>query len=145
MTDAIDISQDSTTTVREFFTALEMNAIDEAFELVDPQLVWRNTSLPTIRGAHRIRKILEPMERFHIGFAAEIHHIAAESNTVLTERTDILTIGRMQIPFWVCGTFELRHGKIVLWHDYFSWGSVLRGTVTGAAKAIVTSGRRAPR
>ena len=49
----------------------------------------------------------------------KIHRIAAEGNTVLTERTDAIIIGPLRLQFWVCGVFEVHDGKITLWRDYF--------------------------
>lgn len=130
MTRELELEQDSITTVREFFTALELGALDEAFDLIDPDLVWKNTSLPDVGGG-LARKILRGLDRDAFGFAAVVHHIAADGNIVLTDRTDILRVGPLRISFWVTGTFELREGRIVLWHDHFSWENFLRGTAVG--------------
>lgn len=131
-----DLNQDAVTTVREFFTAMEIGAIDEALELVHPDIVWKNSSLPDVRGVRRVGKVLRGLEREQFGFSAEMHHIAAEGSVVLTDRTDVLRFGAVHISFWVMGTFELRDGRIVLWHDHFSWENFLRGTVVGVVKAL---------
>jgi len=44
--------------------------------------------------------------------------------------------------FWVCGTFEVRDGKIVLWRDYFDWGTFLMAGVRGLGRALLGAGRR---
>jgi limonene-1,2-epoxide hydrolase len=121
---------DPTTVVRAFFAALEDRAIKQALDLADPRIVWRNTSLPTMRGKV-VAWLLKGMDRDWMGFRADFHHIAASGDVVLTERTDYLRIGPLEIDFWVCGTFELKDGRIVLWHDHFSWGNVLGGTLRG--------------
>jgi limonene-1,2-epoxide hydrolase len=54
---------------------------------------------------------------------------------VLTERTDVLEAKRFRAAFWVCGTFEVRDGKVVLWRDYFDWPTVLAATAKGAVRA----------
>jgi len=121
---------DPTTVVRAFFAALEDRAIKQALDLADDRIVWRNTSLPTVRGK-LVAWLLKGMDRDWMGFRADFHHIAASGDVVLTERTDYLRIGPLEVDFWVCGTFELKDGRIVLWHDHFSWGNVLGGTVRG--------------
>ncbi|NNH69898.1 SnoaL-like domain-containing protein [Nocardia uniformis] len=139
MSDLPELQQDAITTVREFFAALEMNLADEAIELVDPGIVWRNTSLPDIRGINRVRSILRKLGNDRFGFRVDMHHIAANGeNVVLTERTDYLRMGPVEIGFWVCGTFELVDGRIALWHDHFSWENFLRGTVKGLARAALS-------
>ncbi|MFI6367011.1 limonene-1,2-epoxide hydrolase family protein [Nocardia sp. NPDC050630] len=139
MTDELELKQDAITTVREFFAALEIGAVDEALDLLHPDVVWKNTSLPTVGGG-LTRKILRGLNRDTIGFAAEMHHIAADGDCVLTDRTDILRVGPLRIAFWVCGTFELRDGRIILWHDHFSWENVLRGTAVGLIRAALPRG-----
>ncbi|WP_433199644.1 limonene-1,2-epoxide hydrolase family protein [Nocardia sp. CA-107356] len=136
MTEEIELKQEAITTVREFFAALELGAVEEALDLLHPDVVWKNTSLPTVGGG-LTRKILRGMNKDTIGFAAEIHHIAADADIVLTDRTDILRVGPLRIAFWVCGTFELRDGRIILWHDHFSWENFLRGTVVGLFRAAL--------
>jgi limonene-1,2-epoxide hydrolase len=54
-----------------------------------------------------------------MGFEVKIHRIAADGNSVLTERTDALIVGPLRLQFWVCGIFEVHNGAITLWRDYF--------------------------
>jgi limonene-1,2-epoxide hydrolase len=126
---------DSASTVRAFFAAMEDRATTQALELADPKIVWRNTSLPTVRG-RLVARILRSLDADWVGFRADFHHIAANGPVVLTERTDYLRFGPIETGFWVCGTFEVRDGRITLWHDHFSWGSVLLGTLKGAVRAL---------
>ncbi|MGF6883184.1 limonene-1,2-epoxide hydrolase [Nocardia sp. GAS34] len=144
MSEKPELRQDAITTVREFFAALEMGAVDEALDLLDPDIVWKNTSLPDVRGLGRVGGLLRGLNRDSFGFRADIHHIAMESDgrpvsegdTVLTERTDYLRAGPVEIAFWVCGTFELVDGRITLWHDHFSWENFVRGTAAGLWNAL---------
>lgn len=131
-----ELRQNAVTTVREFFTAMEVGALDEALELVHPDIVWKNTSLPDVRGARRVGKLLRGLDRDEFGFSATMHHIAADGDIVLTDRTDFLRFGPVTIEFWVMGTFELRDGRIILWHDHFSWENFLRGSAVGIVKAV---------
>ncbi|TSE01985.1 epoxide hydrolase [Skermania sp. ID1734] len=137
MTSSSDLEQAAATTVREFLHALEMGELDEALELLTDDALWRNTSLPTIRGRKRIGRLLAPLSRPPFGFAVEFHHVAAHGNVVLTDRTDVITVGPVRIAFWVCGTFELADGRIAIWHDHFSWANFLRGTAIGAVQAML--------
>jgi limonene-1,2-epoxide hydrolase len=59
-----------------------------------------------------------------------------EGDTVLTERTDELSVGRFKQRFWVYGRFELRGGKIAVWRDSFDWLDILVSLVRAAAGAI---------
>ena len=126
---------DSESVVRKVFTLLEDGDADAAVELMDPEIEWRNTGLPTFRGA-RVHDMFRDMVRRGFGFRVELHHVAADGDVVLTDRTDVLTYGRWSASFWVRGTFELREGRIVLWDDAFSWGDFISASVLGLARAI---------
>lgn len=143
MTELSDLKQEEITTVREFLSALECDAVDEALELVTGDVLWINTSLPTVRGIDALRRALELGPTIHLGFEAHIHQIASDDNVVLTERTDVLRFGPVRVAFWVCGTFELRDGKIAIWHDHFSWGSILRGAAVGIIEPLLPRRRLA--
>ena len=123
------------TVVRRFLTLLEEGRSDAAVALLAPDVVWKNTGLPTIRG-RRVGAMLRDMERRRIGFRVDLHHVAAEGGVVLTDRTDYLSYRRFESAFWVCGTFEVRDGLITLWDDHFSPGNVLGASVKGLLGAL---------
>jgi limonene-1,2-epoxide hydrolase len=117
-------------TVRTFLSLLEDGRAAEAVEMLAPDAEWRNTGLPTLRGA-RVSRTLLDMERRNIRFRADMHHLAADGDAVLTDRTDFLRIGRWEASFWVCGTFHVSEGRITLWDDHYAMGNVLAGSVRG--------------
>lgn len=122
--------------VRSFFDLLVDRRAAEAAELLADDVVWRNTGLPTVRGARRVGGLLRDMERRAISFSADLHHVAASGPVVLTERTDYLGRGRFAADFWVCGTFRVEDGRITLWDDHFALGNVLTGVGRGALRAL---------
>jgi limonene-1,2-epoxide hydrolase len=64
------------------------------------------------------------------------HHVAADGDVVLTERTDELALGRFEQRFWVHGRFELRHGQITVWRDSFDWFDYSLSAVRGLAGVV---------
>jgi limonene-1,2-epoxide hydrolase len=120
--------------VREFLALLETDP-DASVALLHDDVEWRNTGMPTIRG-RRAFGMLRDMKNRKIGFAAVMHHVAADGDVVLTDRTDILTFGRWQNSFWVRGTFEVVDGKIRVWDDAFSWGAFTRSSLMGLVRAV---------
>ena len=46
-------------------------------------------------------------------------NIAADGDTVMTERLDVFVLPNVTIELPVMGTFEVRDGKIAKWRDYF--------------------------
>jgi limonene-1,2-epoxide hydrolase len=128
---------DAEAVVRRTLHLLETRHADQAVELLDPEVEWRNTGLPTVRGARRVGGMLRDMERRGIRFSAEFHHVASDGDAVLTDRTDLLRYGRWSASFWVRGTFVVRDGRIVLWDDAFGWGNFLGACLIGLGRALL--------
>jgi len=126
-------------TVTAFLAALEQLDIDGALALVTDDIVYQNVPLPAARGKAAVEKQLRAMAKYGTGFEARTHHIAADGQVVLTERTDVLRAGAFEAEFWVCGTFEVREDKIALWRDYFDWTTLLAASARGAGKALVST------
>lgn len=127
--------------VRRFLDLLIDREAAAAAELLADDVEWRNTGMPTIRGARRVGRLLRSMELRRVSFSAELGHVAATGPVVLTERTDFLGRGRIVSDFWVCGTFRVEDGRIVLWDDHFSWGNFLTGFARGGIRAFRSTGR----
>jgi len=127
----------SVATVKAFLDALGRLDTDAALALLADDVVYQNVSLPKANGKAAVAKQLGLFGRYCKGFEAINHRIVGDGDTVLTERTDIIEIGRVRSEFWVCGTFEVRDGKIVLWRDYFDWANIIAGTAKGAGRALV--------
>lgn len=123
--------------VTRFLQALEARDHDTIAALLAPELRYTNVSLPTIVGGERVAKLFRRTLRGKTGFAVQVHGIAASGDTVLTERTDILKFGPMHMAFWVCGTFRVENGRIVLWRDYFDWANFTGGALRGIAGIAV--------
>ena len=90
--------------VTTFLDALAAGDSRRALDLLDVDIEWRNTGLPTLRG-RRATGALIGMEKRGVGFGYTMHAAAAEGDVVLTDRTDWLTLGRWRSEFWVRGTF----------------------------------------
>lgn len=124
--------------VRAFLLALQAGELDRALELLDEHVVYINVTLPTIRGRRGVDRAFRPlMEKLPGGFRVHFHAISAEGNTVLTDRTDELVMGRVRQRIWVYGRFEVVDGKITLWRDSFDWFDVFVGLVRGLLGAVV--------
>ncbi len=123
--------------VERFLTALERLDVDAAVDLLDPAVVYQNVPLPAARGVRAVEKQLRFLARYGRGFEVRWHNVAANGPIVLTERTDVLTVGSVSGAFWVCGTFEVRDGRIVLWRDRFDFVDVTWSFVRGAVEALL--------
>jgi limonene-1,2-epoxide hydrolase len=124
--------------VRSFLLALQAGELDQALALVADDIVYTNVSLPTLRGRARIDRLFRPaLESGRGGFRVHFHTVAANGQTVLTERTDALIFGPVEQRIWVYGRFDVIDGRIVLWRDSFDWLDLLIGLIRGVAGALV--------
>lgn len=123
--------------VRAFLGSLERLDVDAAIELLDDGVVYQNVPLPPARGVRAVAKQLRWLARYGDGFEVHYDNVAADGGTVLTERTDVLVFGPVRAAFWVCGTFEVRDGRITLWRDRFDFVDLVRGFAVGAGRAVL--------
>jgi limonene-1,2-epoxide hydrolase len=125
-------------TVETLLYALQDQDFETMDSLLSDDLVYENVGLPTIRGRRRAMGLFRRMEG-RMAFEVKIHRIAAEGDTVLTERTDALVIGPLRLQFWVCGVFEVHAGRITLWRDYFDFFDMAKATARAIAATVVPS------
>ncbi len=133
-------------TVEAFLSALEAADFDRLLALTSPDIVYQNVPLAPARGVKAFVKQMRGFMRVADAFEVTTHHIAANGAFVLTERTDAFVVRGARAAFWVCGTFEVRDGKVVLWRDYFDWMAVTRQMATLVPRAVLgwLTGKRAP-
>jgi limonene-1,2-epoxide hydrolase len=116
---------DEIAVVLEFLGHLEDLDIDAAVALLADDAVYQNVPLPADKGKRAVERTLRRMMGAGSGFRVVNHNIASDGPVVLTERTDVLSVGqgrlRLDAAFWVCGTFEVHDGRITLWRDRFDW------------------------
>lgn len=119
------MSQSAEQVVRDFLGAMgtREGLISSINDYCSESCSWANTGLPT---AENRDAMLATMQSFIDGFqldrmVVEFVAIAANGNTVLTERIDHLekADGSKITALPVSGTLEVRDGKIVRWSDYF--------------------------
>ncbi|MGB3482622.1 MAG: limonene-1,2-epoxide hydrolase family protein [Mycobacterium sp.] len=128
--------------VGKFLNALRDKDLTTADSLLADDLVYQNVGYPTIRGRRAVIKLFRGLQRPSLGFDVRIHRTSADGNTVLNERTDALVIGPVRLVFWVCGVFEVRDGKILLWRDYFDSFDFAKALLRGIAAIAVPSLQR---
>jgi limonene-1,2-epoxide hydrolase len=129
---------DNARTVETALYALQDQDFDTLDSAFADEIVWQNVGFPTMRGRQRIVNLLRRGQG-RVGFEVKIHRIAADGNTVLTERTDALVIGPLRLQFWVCGVFEVHGGRITLWRDYFDMLDITKATLRGLAATVFPS------
>lgn len=112
---------------------MALGDVETAVGLIDPDIVYTNVSLPTLRGKRRVAGVVRSLNNPRTGFAVRLITVATDGPTVLTERIDELRFGPLRMQFWVCGRFEVRDGLIAVWRDYFDWFDIIKSAARGVA------------
>jgi limonene-1,2-epoxide hydrolase len=130
--------------VEAFLATLAGLDLTGAAALLDEQVTYVNVGLPPIRGRRRTIGVLKQLARPGASFEVYVHAIAANGPVVLTERTDVLSIGRLRMQFWVTGRFDVQAGQITLWRDSFDYLDTTKALVRGLLGAIIPTLRPRP-
>lgn len=106
-------------TVREFCAAFSRLDVEELVSWFTPDATYHNIPIDPAVGHDAIRAILTMFTGMADGIDFRILNLAADGDTVLTERVDEFRSGDRVVSLPVMGTFEVRGGKIAAWRDYF--------------------------
>ena len=108
-------------TVEAFIGHWNACDIDAMLALCAEDIVYHNIPMEPVIGTAQMRAMVDSFFVNLAGCDWQTHAIAANGNTVLTERTDGFTFkdGR-RAAIRVMGTFEIgADGLITAWRDYF--------------------------
>lgn len=108
-------------TVEAFIGHWNACDIDAMLALCADEIVYHNIPMEPVNGTAQMRDMVAGFLANIASCDWEVHAIAANGNTVLTERTDGFTFkdGR-HAAIRVMGTFEIdADGRIIAWRDYF--------------------------
>lgn len=137
MTDTLTSTR-PTEIIEGFWDAMRRSDLAALDALLEDSVRWENVGLPTVRGRAAVMRALSALRLPGAGFDVKIHRIAANGNTVMTERTDVIFAGPLHIAFWVCGVSELSDGgKLTLWRDYADVWNITKGFARGILGIVV--------
>lgn len=115
-------------TVEAFIGHWNSGDIETMYGLCTKDVVWHNIPMEPVAGKPAFRAAVDGFMSDIASCDWQIHAIAANGNTVLTERTDAFNFkdGR-RAALRVMGTFDLdADGLIAAWRDYFDMGEFQR-------------------
>ena len=112
--------------VRQFLKAMERLNYDAALKLVSDDCEYTNPPpLGTVRGPAGIRSVLEPFFAPTLENEFEILREASAGSIVFQERLDRHRLADKWVELPVTGVYEVRHGQITFWRDYFDAATIL--------------------
>jgi limonene-1,2-epoxide hydrolase len=122
MSDAIDL-------IRRFCDDWGKGAsVDTIVAYFTDDAVYHNIPVDQVVGPEAIKATFAMFTTGVERIEFRILNIAANGDTVLTERLDVFVMPDKTIELPVMGTFEVRDGKIAAWRDYFDMQTWLKQT-----------------
>jgi limonene-1,2-epoxide hydrolase len=110
--------------VREFCDAVSQRDADVLRPYFSDDVVYHNIPMDPAEGIEAAMAVIDMFMNMCDSLEFEIHHLASDGTTVLTERTDTFTMKGKTAPLPVMGAFRVEDGKITAWRDYFDMGQV---------------------
>jgi limonene-1,2-epoxide hydrolase len=126
MSDAIDL-------IRRFCDDFGKGAsVDEIVEYFTDDAIYHNIPVEPAVGPEAIKAVFAMFTTGVERIEFRLLNIAADGDTVMTERVDVFVLPNVTIELPVMGTFEVRDGKIAAWRDYFDLNQYMN-QLAGAA------------
>jgi len=106
--------------VRQFCSLVSKRDVEVLRPLLDGEIVYHNMGMAASRGIEAtLANIAGQWKMFSATYEWEIRSLAADGDTVLTERIDKVGPPGVIAPVPVMGVFVINNGKIRTWRDYF--------------------------
>ena len=110
--------------VRDFCAAASKRDPEALRPFFTEDVVYHNIPMDPAEGIEATMGVLHMFMNICEALTFEVHHLASDGATVLTERTDTFTMKGKTAPLPVMGAFHVVDGKITAWRDYFDMGQV---------------------
>ena len=110
--------------VRDFCAAACTRDPDVLRAFFSDDVVYHNIPMEPAEGIEATMAVINMFVGMCEALEFEVHHLASDGSTVLTERTDTFTIKGKTAPLPVMGAFQVADGKITAWRDYFDMAQV---------------------
>ena len=110
--------------VRDFCAAASTRDPERLRSFFSDDVVYHNIPMDPAEGIDATMAVINMFVTMCDALEFEVHHLATDGSTVLTERTDTFTIKGKTAPLPVMGAFHVVDGKIAAWRDYFDMAQV---------------------
>ena len=110
--------------VRDFCAAASTRDPEVLRAFFSDDVVYHNIPMEPAEGIEATMSVIDMFLGMCEALEFEVHHLASDGATVLTERTDKFTMRGKTAPLPVMGAFHVVEGKITAWRDYFDMAQV---------------------
>jgi limonene-1,2-epoxide hydrolase len=113
------VSTDAEEVVDRFLAAWQSEDADTALAFFADDAVWHNMPMDPVVGIEAIREVYVEFAGAMDGLRVDVHLQLSNDTFVMHERTDHVSMGGKTVSLPICGVFEIQHGRIKNWRDYF--------------------------
>ena len=111
--------------VRDFCATASTRDPEVLRAFFSDDVVYHNIPMDPAEGIEATMAVINMFVGICEGLEFEVHHLASDGSTVLTERTDTFTMKGKTAPLPLMAVaFHVVDGKITAWRDYFDMGQV---------------------
>jgi limonene-1,2-epoxide hydrolase len=105
--------------VENLMRAFSRMDADELITYFTDDALYHNVPLPPLRGRAQIYEFLKGLPNRYLGLETETLRQVASGNLVMNERIDYFQFPDRRVVLPIAGVFELEHGKVKAWREYF--------------------------
>ena len=116
-----DATEQNDALISRFLAAWERREADVILDCFADDGVYHATPLSPIVGKTALAEWVAHFADVPPG-RLEVHHQAAAGDIVINERTDYITLNGKPVTLPICAVFEVEHGRIKAWREYFDTG-----------------------
>ena len=87
---------------------------------------YHNMPAEPVTGCENIEKFIGGFLKHWSSTEWDILNIVSRGDVVIAERLDRTMVGGKAVNLPCCGVFEMEHGKIKVWRDYFDLATYVR-------------------
>ena len=106
-------------TIRDFISAWSRLNVDELVDYFCEDGIYHNMPTDPVAGHEALRAFIGAFLSNWEKTDWEILNLLVDGDTVMVERMDRTVATGKNVDLPCCGVFEMRHGKIAVWRDYF--------------------------
>jgi limonene-1,2-epoxide hydrolase len=113
--------------VREFIEAWSRLDPEELSNYFTEDGVYHNMPTGPVGGRENVKKMIAGFIGSWTETQWDILNLVSSGDVVIAERLDRTKAGEKAVDLPCTGVFEMEHGKIKVWRDYFDLGTYMKG------------------
>jgi len=113
--------------IREFLAAWSRLDPEELASYFAEDGVYHNMPAAPVAGRENVQRMIAGFIAPWTETTWDLLHVVSQGDVVIAERLDRTRAGEKAVDLPCVGVFELEHGKIKVWRDYFDLATYSRG------------------